>query len=341
MFVLERPYLLFFLLLLPGWFLAERLWYPRFRFPLSLIDSEGRPAPGAPLLFVLARRARLLLLSLGYAALVVAASGPTLVTPILLYLNRGNEIILVVDVSPSMAAGDFRPDRLTAAKTLIKSFIATRRNEAVGLVAFGGEAALLSPPTLDYATLIARLDTLKPGMLGEGTALGAGIGVAAAHGLAGALPGAGGNQAPARERHIVVLTDGENNAGAISPVSAATLAADGGFVVSVVGIGSRGEVPLNYVDPETGARRSGTYVSSFDRAGLEAIASRGGGAYYDAADGVALVAAFARISDRSVSLSRTRSVAAERSLLPGFLALSLAALALARLLGLAAGSEFA
>jgi Ca-activated chloride channel family protein len=259
---------------------------------------------------------------------------------VLLYLNRGNVVFLVVDVSPSMAAGDFSPDRLSAARALIKVFLASRRNEAVGLVAFGGEAALLCPPTLDYATVTRRLESLKPGMLGEGTALGAGIGVAAAHGLSPPRdpPSVSGLF---RERHIVVLTDGESNAGAIAPLAAASIAREAGFVVSIVGVGSDGEVPLNYVDPGTGSRRSGVYVSGFDRGALEAIAARGGGGYYDAVDGPALVSAFARISERSLSLSRTRSVATERPLLPHFLTLAFAALALARLLGLASGSELA
>ncbi|MEI6876750.1 MAG: hypothetical protein WCL50_16665, partial [Spirochaetota bacterium] len=124
-------------------------------------------------------------------------------------------------------------------------------------------------------------------------------------------------------------------------LAAATLASEAGFTLSVVGVGSEGEVPLNYVDPGTGSRRSGVYVSGFDRSALEAIARRGGGGYYGAADLPALVSAFARISERSLSLSRTRSVASEHSLLPHFLGIAFAALVLARLLALASGSELA
>ena len=332
MLVLERAWALSFLLAPLLWVLARRLLAGRIFLPLGLADSRGVPPPLPSPTYRVASALRRLLAALGYLLLVFAAAGPALVSQRLLYLERGNEVMLVVDVSPSMAASDILPDRLGAARAIIRIFLASRRNEAVGLVAFGGEAALISPPTLDYAALLGRLDSLAPGMLGECTAIGSGIAVAASHGL----PAGRG-----RERHIVLLTDGENNAGSLAPASAAALAADAGFVLSVVGIGSRGDAPLDYQDPETGTRRSGTYVSAYDRAELEALARRGGGTYYEAADGKALAAAFAGIAERSLSLSRSRAVASERSLVPSLLLLSLAALALARLLGLATGSELA
>jgi len=340
MFALERPWVLVFLALVPLFIIVRKYGRRGLLPPLGLGDSGGRLPPAAPLAYAIAGRARNLFAGLGFVLAVAAASGPTVVTRTLLYLNRGNEVMLAVDVSPSMAAADFRPDRLSAARAIIKGFLATRRNEAVGLVAFGGEAALLCPPTLDYQAILRRLDALEPGMLGEGTAIGSGIAVAAAHGLS-AASASEGNQVPARarERHIIVLTDGENNAGALSPVSAASLASDAGFIISVVGVGSRGEVPLEYKDPETGTKRSGLYVSGFDRAGLEAIAKAGGGSFFDAEDGAALTAAFAKISDRSLSLSRTRSLTSESSLLPFFMLLAFLALTLARLLGLASGTE--
>ena len=327
MLVLERSWLLLLLLLVPLWFLSRRLLAPSLFPRLSLVDSEGALAPLESPLWTLARRGREALAALAFSALVVAASGPSMVRQSLLFLERGDEIIFVLDVSPSMAAEDFHPDRLSAARGLIERFLSKRKNEAVGLVAFGGEAALVCPPTLDYPTLEARLASLKPGILGEGTALGAGIAVAASHGVS----------TPAKARHIVVLTDGENNAGALSPATAASLAADVGFDLSVVGVGRRGSVPLSYVDPSTGEKRSGTYESAFDRRNLEGIAKKGGGAYFDAGDSKALEAAFAAIGAGTTSLTRTRSVNTGFPLAPYLVGLTLALLALARILGLFAG----
>ncbi|HRY72715.1 MAG TPA: VWA domain-containing protein [Spirochaetia bacterium] len=327
----ERPALLAFLLLVPLLAFARRLFRARLsapRFPVAALPGEAPPAPP------LARRALFFLaqalLWLGLALLVLASAGPARVSRRVLYLSRGNEIVFVLDVSPSMAAEDFEPTRLAASKAIIDEFLSSRRNETVGLVAFGGEAALVCPPTLDYGVLRRRLGELEPGLLGEGTALGAGIGVALAH--------SGGKGAPAR--YVILLTDGENNAGPMAPATAAALAARRGVSVSVIGVGSRGEVPVTYVDPDTGQRRSGTYLSGFDRASLESLARIGGGSYFAAESPEALERAFSAVSEDSVSLAMTRSVSTEDSLARPLLALALAALVLARLLGLLSGGDF-
>ena len=326
MLVLDSSWLVA-LLLIPLWYVTRRVFAPALFPGLSLMDSEGRRAPGEFPLHATARRAREVLGVLAFASAVFAASGPSLVRQSLLFLERGDEVIFVVDVSPSMAAEDFRPDRLHAARALIDRFLATRRNEAVGLVAFGGEASLICPPTLDYATLRSRLSTLKPGILGEGTALGAGIAVAASHGIS----------TPAKSRHIIVLTDGENNAGSLAPVTAAALAKDAGFDLSVVGIGKRGSVPLSYVDPATGETRKGIYESAFSKRNLEAVAKRGGGAYFDAADSRSLENAFAAIGAGSTSLTRTSSVNTGLPLAPFLIGLALVLLGAARCIGLIFG----
>lgn len=331
MFVIEHSWPLVLLFLVPAWFVVRRAFASRLFPAISLVDSEGHRAPGESLVAAVARRAREALAAAGFAAVVLAAAGPALVRQELLFLDRGDEIVFVVDVSPSMAAEDFKPDRLDSARADIERFLASRRNESVGLVAFGGEASLLCPPTLDYDTLRTRLASLRPGMLGDGTALGEGIAVAASHGLSSRVPA----------RHIVVLTDGENNAGALAPATAATLARKAGFDLVVVGVGRRGSVPLSYVDPSTGQRRSGTYESAFDRASLEEVASAGGGRYFDAADPAALETAFASVSEASTSLTRTRSASTSQSLVPPLLGLALACFAVSRLLGTIFGEGLA
>jgi len=324
----ERPALLALLALIPAFALVRRLFFSSregLRYPLA--PWGGRPFEEAPFAFRTAWRARNLLVWIGLVALIAAAAGPARFSRRLVFAGKGNEIMLVVDVSPSMAASDFKPTRLEAAKTLVADFLGGFRNETVGVVAFGGEAALLSPPTLDYAAIRNRLSQLKPGLLGEGTALGAGLATAAAHAARSAAP----------EKHIILLTDGENNAGAIAPETAAALAVRAGMRVSVVGIGARGDTPVAYIDPDTGEKRSGTYRSGFDRAALESLARAGGGLYFNAASEEALGQALAALSERSLSLGTTRSIAAEDRLSSPFIALGLLALALARLLGLFSG----
>jgi Ca-activated chloride channel family protein len=329
MLAFERPFLLAFLLLIPALIALRRLLRPRgLRFPIAVYRGPSFGGPPLPSRAIdLCRRA---LLWLGLAATIVAAAGPARVERRLLYLSRGNEVIFALDISPSMAASDFEPSRLEAAKSIIALFLSERRNESVGLVAFGGEAALVCPPTLDYDALRRRLSDLQPGALGEGTAIGSGIGTAVAHALRASAP----------EKYIVLLTDGENNAGSMAPATAVDLAARHGISVFVVGVGSKGEVPVSYLDPATGKRRTGTLRSDFDRVALESLARSGGGQYFAAANSESLASAFASLSQRSASLAKTRSVSSEESLVRPLLAAALLALIAARLLGLAGGGDF-
>lgn len=329
MLAFDRPWLLGLLALLPAlWYLKRRIGRPGLGFPLA--PSGGQAFSETPTLPRLLGFASSCLFWLGLALMVVAASGPARVSRSILYLSRGNEINFVLDVSPSMAAEDFQPNRLEAAKAIIDGFLQGRRNESIGLVAFGAEAALICPPTLDYAALRRRLSELVPGQFGDGTALGSGMGTALAHSATSGAP----------RKFLVLLTDGENNAGALAPATAAALAAKRAVQVSVIGVGSRGDIPLTYTDPATGQKRSGSYHSEFDRTSLEALAREGGGTYYAAENPEALAAAFASISDSSASLARTRSVSREESLVRLVLALGLGLLVLARLLELLSGGDF-
>ncbi len=324
MLVFDRPWALAFLALAPAFLLIGRLM--RGRAGAAAFSVAGA-SPKAPFLFALARVLRGLALMAGFAAAVLAAAGPALVTKRVVYLGRGDEAIIVLDVSPSMAASDFAPTRLDAAKAIIGDFLATRRNETVGLVAFGGDAALVCPPTTDYASIAARLGSLEPGIFGEGTAIGAGIATAVAHAARSSAP----------EKQIILLTDGENNAGSMEPAAAVRASARFGIALSVVGVGSPGDIPVTYIDPATRQRRSGIYRSDFNGASLEALSRTGKGSYYGAENRAALAAAFAALSERSSSLTRSRSQSSAQSLTGSLVAAALALVVLARLLGLAGG----
>ena len=326
MLAFERPWALFLLILLPVLIAAKIRFRARGAvFPLS--GGEGSLSPGVPFLFRVARFLSGAALGLGLGFVILAVAGPSLVVKRTIYLGRGNESIIVLDLSPSMAASDLSPTRLDAAKSIIGDFLATRRNETVGLVAFGDDAALVCPPTTDYGEVASRLASLEPGLYGEGTAIGAGIATAVAHAARSTAP----------EKHIVLLTDGENNAGSMDPATAMRASARFGISLAVIGVGSPGEAPVTYVDPTTHKKRSGIYRSGFDAAALESLTRSVGGKYYGAENKEALAQAFAALAERSASLTRSRSLNSAKALGAEALGVGLALILLARLLGLAGG----
>ncbi|MCX7024391.1 MAG: VWA domain-containing protein [Spirochaetes bacterium] len=263
-----------------------------------------------------AATARNALAAMGFVLLVMAAAGPSRVERSVLFLARGADIVFALDASPSMGAKDLRPDRFGAASMIIGRFTEEERNEAVGIVAFGSEAVLVCPPTTDYAVVRSRLAQVVPGELGDGTAVGTGLAVAVRH----AASSRGG------EKRVVLVTDGENNAGAIAPEAAAALALENGIAVTVIGVGSRGEVPVEYADPETGERFGGTYLSAFDEDRLRALAASTGGSYMNAADDAGVERAFAGLSSSVPVAERRRQASRRVSAAPAWFAAACALL---------------
>jgi Ca-activated chloride channel family protein len=185
--------------------------------------------------------------------------------------------------------------RFDAACELVRDFADRRPQDAVGLVAVGEDAALLTPLTTDRELFYSRLDTLAVGELGDGTALGMGLAMAGLH--------IGRSTAP--RRAVALITDGENNAGAVHPETAAALLGDMGVSLWVIGVGSFGEIPINYLDPVTRLRRVGTFESRFDPAVLEAIAGKADGVWIAAPSAEAFAAAFARLDQGEMLIRRS------------------------------------
>jgi Ca-activated chloride channel family protein len=209
----------------------------------------------------------------GVLLLMTALAGPELSIHEKVYLNRGADIVIVLDQSPSMAARDFPPEtRLEAASNMIKFFVSGRKNDAVGLVGFGEEAVLKVPPTTDYDSFLSRLDDAGIMELGEGTAIGMGLAVAVLH----------LSESRAQERVIVLITDGDNNAGEIKPEAAAAMAAQMGIRLYTIGIGTEGEVPFEFTDPATGNLMSGVLNSRFNEDLLRNLAETGRGSFFKA-----------------------------------------------------------
>jgi Ca-activated chloride channel family protein len=234
-----------------------------------------------------------------------AAAGPRLISTEMVWLNRGADILFVVDISPSMAGIDMDGrNRLDAARDLVRDFALNRPSDAIGLVAVGNEAGLLVPPTVDRDALFSRLEALRIGELGDGTALGLGLAVAALH----IRPDPGG----APRRAVVLITDGENNAGAVHPETAAAVLRDQGVSLWVIGVGSSGEVPIDYVDPLSRVRRTGSFDSRFDPEKLRSVAQAGEGVFIAAPSGQAFAGAFSRVNQGEFTVRRSGSLSREQ-----------------------------
>ncbi|MBP5644934.1 MAG: VWA domain-containing protein [Bacteroidales bacterium] len=152
---------------------------------------------------------------------------------------EGIDIVLAMDVSGSMLAEDFKPNRLEAAKKVASDFIAGRRHDRMGLVVFSGEAFTQVPLTIDHNVLQTQLKGLKSGVLKDGTALG--------DGLATAINRI--KDSEAKSKVIILLTDGINNQGAVDPQSAAEIAALYNIRLYTIGVGTQGLAPYPFRDP--------------------------------------------------------------------------------------------
>ena len=247
---------------------------------------------------------------IGVFLLFVSAAGPTINTPETVWLNRGADIVFVLDVSPSMAALDMDGrNRFTAARNLLLEFAGRRPSDNIGLVATGSDAILLVPPTADREALSLRMEQLRIGEMGDGTALGMGLAVAAYH----------LEKSNAKRRVTVIVTDGENNAGAVHPETAAAMLREMGISLWVIGIGSGGEVPIDYVDPYTMVRRTGIFDSRYDIESLRRLSLSGGGTFIHAPSADTFAAAFAQLDDGEITVQISRIINRRRSCFLHFL----------------------
>jgi Ca-activated chloride channel family protein len=235
----------------------------------------------------------------GIFLLFFSAAGPSMKTAEIVWLNRGADIIFILDVSPSMAAIDMDgKNRYDAGKTMIAEFAHRRPTDSIGLVAFGEDAVLLLPPTSDRQALELRLEQLRIGEMGNSTALGMGIAVAAYH-----LDKSG-----AKRKIAVLITDGENNAGSIHPETAADLLRELDISFWVIAVGSMGEVPIDYIDPYTKIRRTGIFDSRYDTESLRRLCAAGGGTFIPAVNADAFASAFSQLDDSEITVQRSRVI---------------------------------
>ena len=213
-----------------------------------------------------------LMLAIAFTLTVVAFADPVISIQEKVYTSIGNDVIFVVDTSPSMAAKDIDGDRrIDSAKNAITSLVKSYDGYRYGIVALGSNASVSVPPTADSSIFAKKLDEIQVGMLGNGSAIGDGLSTAVCHLASSSAP----------KKCIILLTDGENNAGEIHPETAARLAADNQINIYVLGIGSKGRVPIEYTDLQTGKLYSGYLESDFNANSLKKIAEIGNGRYFE------------------------------------------------------------
>lgn len=186
------------------------------------------------------------------------------------YTSEGIDIMLALDISGSMLARDFTPDRLEAAKEVATKFILERPQDKIGLVVFSGESFTQCPLTTDQAVLVNLLREIKSGMIEDGTAIGLG--------LANAVNRL--KDSPSKSKVVILLTDGVNNRGAIAPATAAELAKTYGIRVYTIGVGTYGEAPYPVSTP-FGVQLQNVPVE-IDEDVLQQIATLTGGKYFRA-----------------------------------------------------------
>lgn len=204
--------------------------------------------------------------------------------------SEGIDIILVLDISGSMLAEDFQPNRIEAAKSVAQEFITGRTNDRIGLVIFSGESFTQCPLTVDYEVLKSLIKPLKSGMIEDGTAIGLGL----ANGINRL------RESKAKSKVIILLTDGVNNRGEIDPITAAQIAQSFGIRVYTVGVGTAGEAPYPVQTPY-GTRYQMVPVE-IDEKVLRQVAQMTDGKYFRATDNRKLRAIYREID----TLEKTR-----------------------------------
>ncbi|MBO4558083.1 MAG: VWA domain-containing protein [Bacteroidales bacterium] len=198
--------------------------------------------------------------------------------------TEGIDIVLDMDVSTSMLARDFKPDRIGAAKDIAVEFIASRPTDRIGIVVFAGESYTQCPVTTDRITLINMMKEVTTGLIEDGTAIGNGLATAVAR----------LKDSDAKSRVVILLTDGVNNRGEIAPETAAEIAKTYGIRVYTIGVGAMGEAPYPVQTP-WGIQVQNMKVE-IDEPLLKKIAETTGGKYFRATDNTKLMEIYGEIN---------------------------------------------
>ena len=238
------------------YFFKNKTYSPSIRFSLPVHKTYGLKAKLYPILFLFR------LFAVVFIIIALARPQSTEVSEDTLK-KEGIDIMIAMDISSSMLAQDFEPNRLESAKELAIDFIKRRKNDRIGLVTYSSVSFTQCPLTTDHDVLVNMMKKVKTGLLTDGTAIGVGIA-----NCVNRL-----KDSKAESKIIILLTDGENNSGVIDPISAANMAREFGIKTYTIGVGSYGTAPY-----------PGGYTvrSSIDDDMLTLVADTTGGVYFRA-----------------------------------------------------------
>ena len=281
----EYPKLLW-LLVIPGLMVLHYIYlelserHPHLRVSTSMPWMKG----GRSVMSVV-RHIPFLLRTAALALIVIAIARPRSSEQIEKVDTEGIDIILAMDVSTSMLARDLTPDRINASKDIAIEFIAQRPSDRMGIVVFAGESFTQCPLTTDRATLINLMKEVQTDLIEDGTAIGNGLATAVAR----------MKDSDAKSRVVILLTDGVNNRGEISPQTAAEIAKTYGVRVYTIGVGTNDDTAPYPVMTPWGVEIQDVKVE-IDEALLSQVAESTGGKYFRATDNTKLAEIYSEIN---------------------------------------------
>lgn len=280
----EYPHLLW-LLVIPALLIVHYIYLELCgrRPHLRVSDIRYWKAGGKSVLSYL-RHAPMLLRTVALSMIIIAIARPRSSSKMDKIDTEGIDIVLAMDVSTSMLARDFTPDRISAAKDIAIEFISQRPSDRIGIVVFAGESYTQCPLTTDRATLINLMKEIQTGLIEDGTAIGNGLATAVAR-----MQGS-----DAKSRVVILLTDGVNNRGEITPQTAADIAKTYGIRVYTIGVGANGTAPYPVITP-WGVQMQDVEVE-IDEDLIKGIAETTGGRYFRATDNTKLSEIYSEIN---------------------------------------------
>lgn len=282
---------------------------------LRVSDVKFWKAGGRSVLGVI-RHLPFLLRTIALVMIIIAIARPRSSTKMDKIDTEGIDIVLAMDVSTSMLARDFTPDRISAAKDIAIEFISQRPSDRMGIVVFAGESYTQCPLTTDRATLINLMKEIETGLIEDGTAIGNGLATAVAR----------MQNSDAKSRVVILLTDGVNNSGEITPQTAADIAKTYGIRVYTIGVGANGTAPYPVMTP-WGVQMQNVEVE-IDENLLKNIAETTGGRYFRATDNTKLSEIYSEINKMEKARTTIDSFPIYKELFTGFALIALACLLL-------------
>jgi len=278
-FTWENRYFLYLIFAVPLIFIFRWLWRYKFNQKLPVAVTQ-KDLHASPLTWI--RLIPEVLLMITLSLLLIALARPQKSNEKTEQWTEGIDIMLAMDISQSMQIEDFTPNRLEAAKRVAQSFIEGRIQDRIGLVVFSGDAFSLAPLTTDYDLLKSYLKDISFEMIeSKGTAIGSAMAVVTNR----------MSESEAKSKVCILLSDGENTAGNIDPITAAELAASYGIKIYTIVVGKEGMVPFG----KDFFGRPSMYENTIDETTLRKMAEIGGGEFFRATDNKALAQVFARI----------------------------------------------